>query len=61
MILPVWYDSLSRLHPHWFFYLMKVCCKMKVKTLVFLLFCIVFLKMSYQIESRLKTIKTKSK
>lgn len=54
MILPVWYDSLARLHPHWFFYLMKVCCKMKVKTLVFLLFCIVFLEMSYQIESKLK-------
>jgi len=50
-----------RLHPHWFFYLMKVCCKMKAKTIVFLLFCIVFLKMSYQIESKLKIIKAKGK
>ena len=54
MILPVWYDSLARLHSHWFFYFMNVYCKMKAKALVFLLFCIVILKVSYQIESKLK-------
>ncbi len=32
---------------------------MKVKTLVFLLFCIVSLKMSYQIESKLNLLKQK--